>query len=187
LLTLAVDSGLWNLALSRFEATAKTVVAVISELEHLRRDSKVGRLAFAVLGALAWLGEPVALDDDGGREEAERLRDAIAGGRPLIHPLQHYGEAALIVVGRSLGAQAVIEDYDARVAALRYGVRPLSVHKLLHLWIRQGVLTSAQAFEYSEAIRHAGRVSTTPRRNLSKVAASSAGSVNPKEQSPGRP
>ena len=33
----------------------------------------------------------------------------------------------------------------------------MSVHKLLHLWISQKVLTSAQAFEYSEAIRFAKR------------------------------
>jgi len=33
----------------------------------------------------------------------------------------------------------------------------MSAHKLLHLWIAQGVLTSAQAFEYSEAILSAKR------------------------------
>lgn len=157
LLTLAVDAGLWNLAVSRFGGTGKTVVAVVNELEHLRRDAKVGGLAVAALGDLEWLGDPIVLDDDEGRTEAERLRNIIAGGRPVTHHLQHYAEAALIVVGRPLGAQAIIEDYDARVAAHGNGVRPMSVHKLLHLWIGQGVVTSIQAFEYSEAIRSARR------------------------------
>ncbi|MHB8434810.1 MAG: hypothetical protein ACYDBS_08000 [Acidimicrobiales bacterium] len=157
LLTLAVDAGLWNLAVSRFGGTGKTVVAVVNELEHLRKDTTVGGLAVAALADLAWLGDPIVLDDDAGRQEAERLRNIIAGGRPVTHPLQHYAEAALIVVGQPLGAQAIIEDYDARVAAHGNGVRPMSVHKLLHLWIAQGVVTSAQAFEYSEAIRSAKR------------------------------
>jgi hypothetical protein len=157
LLTLAVDAGLWNLAVSRFGGTGKTVVAVVNELEHLRRDTAVGGLAVAALADLAWLGDPIAVDDDEGRQEAERLRNIIAGGRPLTHELQHYAEAALIVVGRPVGAQAIIEDYDARVAARGNGVRPRSVHKLLHGWIGQGVLTPARAFEYSEAIRSAKR------------------------------
>jgi hypothetical protein len=157
LLTLAVDAGLWNLAVSRFGGTARTVVAVVKELEHLRKDANVGGLATTALADLAWLGDPIVLDEDAGRKEAERLRNIIAGGRPLTHDLQHYAEAALIVVGRPIDAQAIIEDYDARVAAHGNGVRPMSVHKLLHLWIRQGVLTSAQAFEYSEAIRSAKR------------------------------
>ncbi len=157
LLTLAVDAGLWNLAVSRFGGTAKTLLAVVNELEHLRGDAKVGRLAKATLADLAWLGDPIVLDDDAGRQEATRLQGIIAAGRPVTHPLQHYAEAALIVVGGPIGAQAIIEDYDARVAAYNNGVRPRSVHKVLHLWIASGVITSGQAFEYSEAIRSAGR------------------------------
>lgn len=157
LLTLAVDTGLWNLAVSRFEGSAKTLVAVVNELKHLRTDAKVAGLAKTALTDLAWLGEPIVLDDDAGREEATRLQGILAAGRPLTHPLQHYAEAALIVVGRPLGAQAIIEDYDARVAAYNNGVRPLSVHKLLHLWIATDVITSGQALQHSEAIRSAGR------------------------------
>ncbi len=85
------------------------------------------------------------------------LPGIIAAGRPVTHPLQHYAEAALIVVGGPIGIQAIIEDYDARVAAYNNGVRPRSVHKVLHLWIASGVITSGQAFEYSEAIRSTGR------------------------------
>lgn len=157
LLTLAVDTGLWNLAVSRFGGTAKTLLAVVNELEHLRGDTKVGGLANSALADVGWLGEPIVLDDDAGREQATRLQGIIAAGRPLTHPLQHYAEAALIVVGQPLGAQAIIEDHDARVAAHNNGVRPLSVHKLLHLWIASKVITSGQAFEYCEAIRSAGR------------------------------
>lgn len=157
LLTLAADAGLWNLAVSRFGGTAKTLLAVANELEHLRTDAKVGGLAKKVLADLAWLGDPIVLDDDAGRKEAARLQGIIAAGRPLTHALQHYAEAALIVVGRPLGAQAVIEDHDARVAAHNNGVRPLSVHKLLHLWIGSQVITSGQAFQYCEAIYSAGR------------------------------
>ena len=88
-------------------------MAVVNELEHLRRDSNVGSLANTALADLAWLGDLVALNDDEGRKEAEHLRNIIAGGRPLTHPLQHYAEAALIIVGQPLGAQAIIEDYDS--------------------------------------------------------------------------
>ena len=105
-------------------------MAVVKELEHLRKDANVGGLATTALADLAWLGDPIVLDEDAGRE-AERLRNIIAAGRPLTHDLQHYAEAALIVVGRPIGAQAIIEDYDARVAAQGNGVRPMSVHKLL--------------------------------------------------------
>jgi hypothetical protein len=90
-------------------------VAVVKELEHLRKDANVGGLATTALADLAWLGDPIVLDEDAGRKEAERLRNIIAAGRPLTHDLQHYAEAALIVVGRPIGAQAIIEDYDARV------------------------------------------------------------------------
>jgi len=156
LLTLAVDAGLWHLTVSRFAGAAMVPRAVITELEHLRGDRAVGGLATAALADLDWLGEPVPLDDDR-REEAMQLRDVIAGGRPLTHLLQHFGEAALIVIGRPLRAQAIIEDYDARIAAHANGVRPFSVHRLLHLWIAQGVLSSGQAFQYCEAIRLARR------------------------------
>ena len=66
LLTLAVDAGLWNLAVSRFSGTARTVVAVVKELEHLRKDTNVGGLATAALADLAWLGDPIVLDEDAG-------------------------------------------------------------------------------------------------------------------------
>jgi hypothetical protein len=131
--------------------------AVITELEHLLNDNAVGTLAMATLADMAWLGEPLVLDDEAGRQEAERLRNIIASSRPLAHPLQHYAEAALIVIGRPLGAQAVIEDFDARVAAANNSVPSKSVHKLLHLWTCDGVLSSREAFEYCETIRTSGR------------------------------
>jgi len=168
LLTLAVDAGLWNLAVTRFDGTGKTLLAVVNELKHLRGDAKVGGLARTVLTDLDWLGEPIVLNDDAGREEAARLQEIIAAGRPLIHPLQHYAEAALIVVGRPLGARAVIEDHDARVEAHKNGVRPASVHKLLHLWIASGVISPTQAFQYCESIRLAGRGSDYTEEELTQ-------------------
>lgn len=158
LITLAVDVNLWNLAVTRFQGRGRVPLAVTNELTHLRGRSDMGvaQLAEAALTDLDWLGEPLTVDDDR-RSEVERLRDLIAGGRPLTHPLQHYGEAALIVIGQPMGAEALIEDYDARIAAHDRHVPPISVHRLLHLWIKAEVLTAQQAVSYANAISDAGR------------------------------
>jgi hypothetical protein len=49
------------------------------------------------------------------------------------------------------------DDYDARVAARNHNVEPFSVHKLLHLMIKQGKVTAVQAASYADALRSAGR------------------------------
>ena len=49
------------------------------------------------------------------------------------------------------------DDYNARVAARARGVEPCSVHKLLHLMIKQQKLTPALAARFAEALTIAGR------------------------------
>jgi hypothetical protein len=47
--------------------------------------------------------------------------------------------------------------YDARVAAKNRGVEPLSVHKLIHLMIKQNKITASAAFGFADALNKAGR------------------------------
>lgn len=112
------------------------------------------------LGQLDWLGEPVRLDDPAGTELAAELQEQIAGGRPLKHALEHFGEAAIISLAcraRTLHPLMLSDDYDARVAARNRNVEPLSVHKLMHLMISQGKVTAAQAAGFADALNRAGR------------------------------
>jgi hypothetical protein len=74
--------------------------------------------------------------------------------------MQHYGEAAIIALAtraQKLRPLMLSDDYDARVAANNHGVEPFSVHKLLHLMIRQGKITAAQAAGFADALYSAGR------------------------------
>lgn len=116
--------------------------------------------AGTALGQLGWLGSAVALDDPAGVELAVQLQEEIAGGRPLRHPMEHFGEAAVISLGsraRTVKPVMLCDDYNARVAAKNRNVEPISVHKLLYLMIRQGKITAADAAAFADALHTAGR------------------------------
>jgi hypothetical protein len=137
------------------------VTAVVAELEELAKTSTpAAAWAGTALGQLNWLGEPVRLDDPAGTELAAELQEQIAAGRPLKHALEHYGEAAIISLAsraRTLRPLMLSDDHDARVAAQNRSVEPLSVHKLMHLMIRQRKVTATQAFGFADALNRAGR------------------------------
>jgi hypothetical protein len=137
------------------------VEAVVAELEGLAKTiGDVAGWAGAALGQLDWLGAPVRLDDPAGTRLAVELQEVIAGGRPLLHDMQHFGEAAIIALAsraRTLRPLVLSDDYDARVAARNHNVEPFSVHKLLHLMIRQGKVTDVQAAGYADTLHSAGR------------------------------
>jgi hypothetical protein len=137
------------------------VTAVVAELEELAKSpTSAAAWADAALGQLDWLGEPVRLDDPAGTELAVELQEQIAAGRPLKHALEHFGEAAIISLAsraRKLRPLILSDDYDARVAAKNRNVEPLSVHKLLHLMIRQHKVTADRAAGFANALKKAGR------------------------------
>jgi hypothetical protein len=137
------------------------VMAVVAELQELARSpTRTAAWAGTALGQLDWLGEPVRLDDPAGTELAVEVQEHIAAGRPLKHDLEHFGEAAIIYLAsraRTLRPLMLSDDYEARVAAKNRNVEPLSVHKLLHLMIRQRKVTAAQAVGFAEALNKAGR------------------------------
>ncbi|HEY1616926.1 MAG TPA: hypothetical protein VGG25_04870 [Streptosporangiaceae bacterium] len=137
------------------------VEAVVAELEGLAKTAgDVAGWAGATLGQLDWLGTPVRLDDPAGTRLAVELQEMIAGGRPLLHDMQHFGEAAIISLAsraRTLRPLMLSDDYDARVAARNHNVEPFSVHKLLHLMIRQGKVTAVQAASYADTLHSVGR------------------------------
>jgi hypothetical protein len=162
---MAVHPPLRNAVTATLSAHRRVLVtAVVEELNGLATISgPTAAWAGAALGQLDWLGNPVRLDTPADMELAVELQERIAAGRPLKHPLEHFGEAAIIAlahrVQRRLRLRPAIlsDDYDARVAAKNHHVEPLSVHKLMHLMIRQGKITAAQATGFADALQKAGR------------------------------
>jgi hypothetical protein len=162
LVTLAVHPPLQRAVVATLSEHRRVLIkAVIAELEGLSTTSgPTAAWAAVALGQLEWLGEPVRLDDPEGTRLAVELQEIIAAGRPLKHDLEHFGEAAIISLAsraQVFRPLALCDDYDARVAAKNRDVEPLSVHKLMHLMIRNGKITAAQAAGFSDALNEAGR------------------------------
>lgn len=164
LVTLAVHLPLQQAAVAALSSSPSYLVlvkAAVTELEQLSMTSDItATWAGTALGQLDWLGDPVALDDPAGVELAVQLQEEIAGGRPLKHPMEHFGEAAVISLAsraRKVRPLMLCDDYNARVAAKNRKVEPVSVHKLIHLMIRQGKITAAEGAAFAEALHTAGR------------------------------
>ncbi|MCE7001822.1 hypothetical protein LWC34_03075 [Kibdelosporangium philippinense] len=107
-----------------------------------------------------WLGRPVRLDDPVGTDLALEIQEELAAGRGLKHPAEHYGEAAIIALAsraQTLRPLMLSDDYNARVAANVRGVRALSIHKLLHLMIKQAKVSVVEAAEFADALHAVGR------------------------------
>lgn len=82
------------------------------------------------------------------------------GVRALKHPMEHFGEAAVIALAsraRTVRPLMLCDDYNARVVAKSRKVEPLSVHKLMHLMIAQGKITATEAAAFAAALHEAGR------------------------------
>jgi hypothetical protein len=87
------------------------LTVVVAELEELAKQAHPNAdWTVTALGQLSWLGRPVAVDEPVGVELAAEIEERIAAGRPLRHPLQHYGEAAII----SLASRARIRSGQYR-------------------------------------------------------------------------
>jgi hypothetical protein len=101
-------------------------------------------------------------------ELAAEIQERVAAGRPLQHPLQHYGEAAIISLAfraRQLRPIMLSDDYDARIAAKAFDLQSVSVHKLIHLMIKQLKVTAEDAFRFADALNKAGRAQITRWKN----------------------
>lgn len=162
LVTLAVHPPLQHAVQVILSRHSRLLVnAVVVELEGLAAtQSSVAVWAKTALGQLDWLGDPVRLDDPEGTDLAVAIQEELAAGRSLKHNAEHFGEAAIIALAsraRLLHPIMLSDDYNARIAAKAHNVTPLSVHKLLHLMIRQKKLTAAKATEFTDALCSAGR------------------------------
>jgi hypothetical protein len=162
LVTLAVHLPLRQVVVETLSSHYRVLVkAVATELEELSKTADAAATwAGIALAQLDWLGQAVNLDDPIGVELAAQLQAEIAGARPLKHPMEHFGEAAII----SLASRAhtvrplmLSDDYDARIAAKKYKVEPFSVHKFLHLLIKQGKIAASEAAAFADALYTAGR------------------------------
>jgi hypothetical protein len=136
LITLAVHQPLHDAVVAVLSAERRVLLqVVIDELDALTGGSQpTARWAAIALGQMTWLGAPVRVDDPEGTALAQRFQEEVAAGRPLKHPLQHYGEAAIVSLGsraKHLTPRMLSDDYDARVLAKNHGVEPLSIHRLL--------------------------------------------------------
>jgi hypothetical protein len=157
LIGLVVDPDMWSCAKGHFVGRVGTAQIVVKELQNLRADPKVGKLVGRVLADIGWLGSPLRVEEDEEVAEVTRIQGRIAGGRPLRHSGEHLGESALIVVARQSGSRIIIDDHDARVMAKSEGIVAISVHRLLHQWIRDEVIKSSVAKKFSDAMQAAGR------------------------------
>jgi hypothetical protein len=162
LVSLAVDLPLQQAVQATLSPHRRVLVAaVVAELHELAKTvDRAASWAGTAMGQLHWLGEPVRVDEPAGVELAAEIQEQIAAGRPLKHPLEHFGEAAIISLAcraKTLRPLLLSDDYDARIAAKNRGVEPLSVHKLIHLMIKQNKITASEAFGFADALNKAGR------------------------------
>ena len=157
LIGLVVDEDMWSCAKSHFADRAAMSTRIKKELEDLCAKPKVGRLARSVLADAEWLGTPHRVDKDDDVAEIYRIRALIAAGRPLRHEGEHLGESELIVVARPIGARILMDDHDGRVMAGNMGLTAISVHRLLHQWIRDKVVDSRTAKGFADAMKAAER------------------------------
>jgi hypothetical protein len=162
LVTLAVHPPLQRAVVATLSAHRRVLTtAVFAELEGLAKTAPpTSNWAAAVLADCQWLGQAVPLDDPAGTRLAVEIQEELAAGRSLKHNLEHYGEAAIISMAsraRTLQPLMLSDDYNARVAAKRHGVQPLSVHKLIHIMITQQKITASQASGFADALNKAGR------------------------------
>ncbi len=162
LVTLAVHLPLQRAVVATLSAHGLVLVkAVAAELEGLATTSDTtATWAGTALGQLDWLGKPVPLNDPASTELAVRVQEEIAAGRPLKHEMEHFGEAAIISLAsraQTVRPLMLCDDYDARLAAKNRDVEPFSVHKLMHLMIKQGKLTAIEAAAFADALLQAGR------------------------------
>ncbi len=117
LVTLAVHLPLQQAVVATLSTHDRVLVdAVAAELHGLAATAgPVSGWAGTALKQLDWLGTPVRVDDPVGTRLAVELQEQIAGGRALSHPMQHYGEAAII----SLASRA----RRVHLGAARHGTR----------------------------------------------------------------
>jgi len=137
------------------------VRAVVIELEGLAStEPPIADWAAIALGRLEWLGKAVKLDDPVGTDLARTVQEELAVGRPLKHNTEHYGEAVIIALAsraQKLTPLMLSDDYDARFAAHSRRIRSFSVHRLIHMMLRQSKISEMQAEAFVNALFKAGR------------------------------
>lgn len=162
LITLAVHVPLHEMAVDALaEQRRVLVLAVVAELEELTQlPQPLASWARTALEQLEWLGNRVVLDSPSGTALASEIQQDLTAGRGLRHPLEHWGESAIIsLASRAIHLRPFLlsDDYDARIAAHVRGVEAISVHKLLHLLIVKGRITAQVAASFSKALHDVGR------------------------------
>jgi len=162
LINLAVHAPLQEaVAAALVDKKRVLVSAVVAELKGLTwQPQPLGSWPKTALGQLQWLGDPVVLDSPRGASLASDIQQALAAGRSLRHPQEHWGESAIIALASRatrLRPLLLSDDYDARIAAHVRGVQAMSVHLFLHLLIGQGRITDKRAASFANALHAAGR------------------------------
>ena len=149
----------------------------------------VGSWAATALTQLDWLGTPVLVDDPVGIALAIAFQNEVAVGRPLRHPAEHYGEAAIVALAsraQHLRPRLLSDDYDAQILAHNHQVEPLSVHKLLTSMIAAGHVTPQTAAGHADDCDKPAAQATTPPTNSRPADSVESGNPNHDEAWPSR-
>lgn len=168
LINLAVDETMWSCAKDHFAGRIGTALIVVEELRKLRTDQNIGIYVRRVLADLDWLEEPIRVEEDETVAESVRIQGLIAAGRPLRHPGEHLGESVLIVIARPFASQIIMDDHNARVMAKSERIESISLHRLLHQWIRNDVVEPSMAKAFADSIKAAGRGSNYTEEELKR-------------------
>ena len=140
---------------------------VVNELHSLASStSNVAGYANQALGDLHWAGESVPIKDTD-IIRARVLQEEIRALKPLKYDLEHWGESAIIALAslaQHFSPVMLCEDYNARVAANRNGIKTYSVHKLLSRMLKENKISLSEAISHTDALcSHARGPSITAR------------------------
>lgn len=162
LVTLAVHTPLQQVVQKSLSGrTTVLAEAVVRELQGLTvAPPPLGKWARTALSQLDWLHKPIRLDSPQGTDLALALQERMASGRMLRHPMEHFGEAAIIALAsraRRMSPIMLSDDHDARTLARDYRVTPVSTHRLLHMLVQRRRITPDEAQRFCDALADHGR------------------------------
>lgn len=167
LVTMAAHAALRDSVISYLDAEHGALPqAVVGELRGLQRAPvPTSTWARAALTQLDWLGTPARLVEGPLLDTALAIQQEMALSAPLERDDQHWGESAIIAIGKHLSRVDAImlsEDYDARLGARRHDLGAMSLTRLMHHMTLDGFRTPMQVSGYTTALVRAERWTRQP-------------------------
>lgn len=169
LLSMAVDPSIEAVVLAAIGTDPVRIVDVVrDELDYRANRPETKLLAQTAIARMptSWTTmETYFLDE----EDIADAQDDVADGRHLKDAYEHWAEATIITLARAavgrgnvLDILFLTEDFEARrVASAVPGMRPKSVHRLLHERVQASQVTAVTAQAISDLLCRSGRSLTT--------------------------